>query len=218
MQTKQATATTSKVTSTIDITEDLKGISEKDQESFANEIGELLVEEILNKLASVESPIAGGSYKTTLSKKYAEKKMNETGSSDANLDLAGDLIRSIDFRYNGNTIEIGVFDSEQAGKADGHNNFTGKSRLPRRQFLPEEGQNFTSDIVRLVNETAEKYRVENIELDEEDLEQIESKDDLFELLSSLTGLESKRKMSLLVLRSQRLSSLLDEYDLLDLMF
>lgn len=42
----------------------------------------------------------------------------------------------------GDIIEVGIFKAKEQGKADGHNNFSGKSKLPTRRFIPSEKENF----------------------------------------------------------------------------
>jgi len=214
METKSTKVSKNEIYSTIDLSTELKGVSKADQDQLKEEIGELLVEQILESLADVQSPVQGGKYKATLSKGYAKKKQEETGSTDANLDLSGDMISSLDYRVKGNTIQVGVF-GEDAGKADGHNNFSGKSKLPTRQFLPQEGQQFRSDIMKLMAETVENYKAESTELDTERLNEIESKSELFDYLKSELGIDSTAAMKRAVLGSKNLIELLDDYDLLD---
>lgn len=216
METKRTKVTKSEIYSEIDFTDELQGLSQEDKQQVREEIGELLVEQILDSLASEETPVQGGRYKASLSPDYAKKKKDETGSSAANLDLTGELIRSIDYRIKGNSIQVGVFDSENAGKADGHNNFSGRSKLPQRQFLPQEGQKFKSDISSLIKETIENYKSDIAELDEAKLEQISSKSGLLNYLKEELGIDSTKSVKRAVLSNNRLTKLLDEYDLLDL--
>lgn len=218
METKRTKVSKSEIYSEIDFTDELQGLSQEDKQQVREEIGELLVEQILDSLASEETPVQGGKYKASLSPDYAKKKKSETGSSAANLDLTGELIRSIDYRIKGNSIQVGVFDSENAGKADGHNNFSGRSRMPdaRRQFLPEQGQNFKKDIVDLIKETVENYKSDIAELDESKLEQISSKSGLLNYLKEELGIDSTKAVKRAVLSNNRLTKLLDQYDLLDL--
>ena len=217
METKSTKVSKNEIYSTIDLSTELKGVSKSDQDQLKEEIGELLLEQILESLADVQSPVQGGKYKATLTPAYKKKKEDETGgSSDANLDLTGNLISSIDYRVKGNTIQVGVFDSENAGKADGHNNFSGNAN-PKytRQFLPKEGQQFRSDIMKLMAETVENYKAESTELDTERLNEIESKSELFDYLKEELGIDSTAAMKRAVLGSKNLIELLDDYDLLD---
>lgn len=217
MQTKAPKVSKSEFYSVIDISEELKGVPASAKEDLKDQLGELLVEQILDSLASTQTPIQGGKYKATLSKDYAAKKKAETGSSAANLDLSGELLNAIDYKIQGNTIKIGVFGSDNAGKADGHNNFSGRSNLPTRQFLPEEGQQFKKDIRDLISETVDAYKADNTELDSKKLNKIESKQDLYAYLAEELGLTSKAAIREAVLGSKGLIDVLDDFDLVDLL-
>lgn len=216
METKSTKVSKSAIYSEIDISAELQGIPKADQSSLKDQLGELLVEQILDSLASTKSPIQGGKYKATLSKDYAAKKKEETGSTDANLDLSGEMISSIDYKIKGNTIQIGVFGSD-AGKADGHNNFSGKSKLPTRQFLPQEGQSFRKDIQTLIDETIEGYKTDIAELDSKQLNKIESSKDLYAYLAEELGITGKAAIRDAVLGSKNLIESLDDFDLMDLL-
>lgn len=215
METKKTKVSRSEIYSVIDLSNEVEGLSKDLADDLKKEVGELLVEEILGSLANVKTPISGGEYKRSLSKDYKKKKIDETGSGEANLDLEGDLINSIDYQISGNTIKLGVFDAENAGKADGHNNFSGLSKIPTRQFLPREGQTFRRDIERLVAETVNNFKADNIELDEKELEKIETKSELYDYLKSELGIESKSKLRDAVLGSKQLTETLEDFDLLD---
>jgi hypothetical protein len=137
----------SKISSTIDPFEglDVSALTPAEKESLLEEIGQTLVDSVLQSLASSKTPISGGGYKSFLSPAYAAFKREYGAGSSANLDLTGSMLDSLSFKAKGDVIEIGVFGSE-APKADGHNNFSGDSKLPQRQFLPKEGQRFKRDI------------------------------------------------------------------------
>lgn len=216
METKSTKVSKSEIYSAIDITDELKGLPVDLKGDLKEQIGELIVEQILESLADVRSPVQGGDYKTKLSKGYAKKKQEETGSTEANLDLSGEMINAIDYRIKGNTIQIGVFDKTNAGKADGHNNFSGMSKLPTRQFLPKEGQDFRNDIKNLIEETVEGFKADNLELDEKKLESIETKSELYSYLQDELGVTGRAAVRDAVLGSKNLVELLDDFDLLDL--
>lgn len=150
-----------------------------------------------------------------MSEEYKALKKAETGSSEANLDLTGEMLSSLDYKVKGNTIEIGVF-GEDAGKADGHNNFSGKSKLPTRQFLPKEGQLFTSSINKLLQETIDSFKADNMSLDESKLQYINNKKDLYDYLQSEFDGMSRGKIKDLILQSE-LSVSLDKFNLLELL-
>ena len=151
-----------------------------------------------------------------LSKSYAEKKKEETGSTAANLDLTGSMLNALEYKIKDNGIEIGVYGKEDAGKADGHNNFSGLSKLPRRQFLPDKGQSFDDPIKELIKDHIEAYKADNMELDDSKLKQIETTNELYDYLrTEFEGL-TKSEIKQLVLQSE-IATQLDDFDILDLL-
>lgn len=110
-------------------------------------VGDFVVNEILRFVGSGKSPVKGE--KSTfprLTKEYAQDKKG--GNTTANLDLMGDMLDSLTFKNTRNGIEVGIFQGSEVPKADGHNNFSGESKLPRRRFIPSEDQGFRQRIER----------------------------------------------------------------------
>ncbi len=212
MKIKRTIANDSITASEIDFTQDLAGIPKKDHKSILSEVGELLVEQTLHNLADSKSPVSGAAYKKTLSKDYGKKKEAETGSKAANLDLTGDMINSIDFEIDGDTLLLGVF-GDDAPKADGHNNLSGKSDLPERRFLPKKGESYKREISSLIEEVIANKRAETVNLKDSKLSKIESKSELYEYLQKELGIDSKLKIKNAILSSE-LSIQLEEFDLL----
>jgi len=127
---------------------DFSNVPRGELTDLKNEIAELIVDEIKINLAKGESPVSGEAFKS-LSKKYADKEKN--GNRKPNLNLEGDLWDSIEAKFDGNKLLVGVFDANEVPKADGHNNFSGESKLPKRRFIPDEDQNFKPSIMRKIN-------------------------------------------------------------------
>lgn len=215
MKTIKAEATASKTASTIDFSDDLEGLSKAQKKEVMDQIGELLVEQVLSYVADVSTPVSGASYKKTLSKEYKKFKLEEVGSGEPNLDLTGEMLNSLDYKVQGEKIELGIF-GEDAPKADGHNNFSGKSRLPERRFLPGEGQEFKGEIKRLVKETIETFKADTIQFTKEDLRAIDSKKELYDYLKEQLGDLPRPRLRELVLQSE-LAAELDAEDLLGLL-
>ena len=121
-----------------------------------NEIGELIIREILNYVQDGNSPVQGkGSFKK-LSDKYA--KLEKGGDKNPNLELNGDMLDALTYETrSGSAIEFGIFDKTQAPKADGHNNFSGDSKLPLRRFIPDEGENLKRDIESKIETVIQDY-------------------------------------------------------------
>ncbi|NDF13428.1 MAG: hypothetical protein EB060_11530, partial [Proteobacteria bacterium] len=151
MKTVKAEATETKTASTIEFKDELKGLNKAQRQEVLDQIGELLVEQILEAVGGERSPVTGNAFRP-LSLEYAKRKKEEVGNTRANLDLFGDMLQAVDFKIRDEKIEIGVF-GDQAPKADGHNNLSGRSKIPTRRFIPKEGQTFTPDIKALVEAT-----------------------------------------------------------------
>lgn len=215
MKTVKTEATGNKTASIIDLSDELDGLTKAQKRELVDQIGELLVEQVLSYVADVSTPISGAGFKRTLSPEYKKRKLDEVGSGEPNLDLTGEMLNSLTYKVQGEKIELGVF-GEDAPKADGHNNFSGKSSLPQRRFLPGEGQEFKSDIKRLVKETVESYKADNVRVTKEDLKDIESKKDLYDYLKDQIGDLPRKRLAELVLQSE-LAAELDDADLLDLL-
>ena len=70
-----------------------------------------------------------------------------------NLRLSGEMLASLDHTFDrpSQTIELGIFDPEQALKAETHNQGTQEPDVPRRPFLPTaEGEEFAESIRRKI--------------------------------------------------------------------
>ena len=214
MKVLETTASKNKTASKIDLSDALEGLNKSQQREVLDQVGELLVTQVLEYVADSKSPVDGSAF-VALSKDYAEKKKEETGSSAPNLDLTGDMLSSLDYKIIGNSIELGVYGAD-AGKADGHNNFSGESKLPTRQFLPNKGELFDESIMDIINEAIDLYKADNLELDESILKTVETKADLYEYLSNEFDWLSKPKIKELVLTTE-MAATLDKYDLLELL-
>ena len=120
------------------------GLSDAQKDRIKDEVGELLVETILLAVGSSRSPISGEDW-PPLSNDYADFKQNEGRGSRANMELNGDMLDALEFVRTVEGIRLQIT-GDQAPKADGHNNFSGESSLPRRKFLPERGDTFKGEI------------------------------------------------------------------------
>ena len=214
MKTIKAEATPSKTASTLEFSDELEGLSRAQRREVLDQIGELLVEQILDFVGGAKSPVSGNAF-PKLSLEYAKRKREEAGNTLANLDVTGDMLEALDYRIQGDKIEIGVF-GDQAPKADGHCNISGDSSLPRRRFIPTEGETFDRAIRDLVKQTVNTYRIDNLDLSKKDLEDVETKKDLYELLKERAGPLPKAKLRDLILVSDK-ANLLEDADLLDLL-
>jgi len=121
---------------------------------LVNEVGDYLVQSILDYVGEAKSPVAGGKYKSTLSEDYAKYKKN--GDELANLDLNGDMLNALTFKTNASTgkVTVGIFDNDQAIKSYNHNK---GDTLPKRQFIPDEDQLLKAEIIRGVKRIIQDY-------------------------------------------------------------
>lgn len=122
------------------------------------EIGNFLVEEILTNIGNLESPVAGGSWKKSLDKEYEKEKSKVSSDLRPNMELNGDLLDALTFKKTDDTkLEVGIFKKNQVPKADGHNNHTGKSKLPERKFIPKKKEKFNEDIEEEIGRIVSRY-------------------------------------------------------------
>jgi len=81
------------------------------------------------------------------------------GYRTPNLELEGDMLDALTFETTSSGITVGIFeDSGQADKADGHNNFSGKSKLPLRRFIPKSDEEFKGSINTGVRQILNRYK------------------------------------------------------------
>jgi hypothetical protein len=129
-------------------------VPEDRRSELLNEIGEYLVDSILDYVGEAKSPVSGGKYKSELNEKYADAK--KMGDRLANLDLNGDMLQALTFDPNeeDGVLSIGVFDDAQAIKLYNHNQ---GDTLPRRQVIPEDDQYLKAEIIRGVKRIIQEY-------------------------------------------------------------
>lgn len=145
--------THSRISSEIDLLSDVN-VSGSVRTKIKEDVADLIKSHILDSVAGSTSPVTGKPFEG-LNKEYAKFKKAFGLSGKPNLEFSGDMLSALDVRLTGSGVEVGIFDSGQVGKADGHNNFSGKSSLPPRGFLPTEGQSFKAldrDITEIINE------------------------------------------------------------------
>lgn len=131
------------------------------------EAGEFLVGEILRFVSRGQSPVQGERF-PKLDEEYAKRE--KRGDTTPNLELEGDLLDSLEFRLTPDGVSVGIFKSSELGKADGHNNFSGLSKLPQRRFIPKADQKFKNIIESGINQILDGYRVDETGVSLLDLE------------------------------------------------
>jgi len=152
----------SKVTYKLDLFQlGLEDVPSERHDEVKNEIGEFLVEQILQDVGSTKSPVAGQprNFKS-LSPDYKELKSKQAPGIP-NLELNGDMLDSLKFNITSDGVEIGIFDSKEAKKADNHNKFSAKSKrtkVPKRQFIPNDDESFRPFIVDRVIDIIDDFK------------------------------------------------------------
>jgi hypothetical protein len=191
-------------------------IPEAAKTQIKRDVGDYLVEQITKSAGRAQSPVAGESWKQTLSPEYKKKKKAEGLPTKANMEESGDLLDSLTFEETGNGIELGWF-GDQAGKADGHNNLSGKSDLPQRRTLPDVGQEFVSSIQSEIEKIVADGVSNSMEFEAKDFEDVNTKADLYDALSDYFPDLSRAGIKSLIARTPDLAGLLEDMDLLDLL-
>ena len=137
----------SRVSKTVKL--NLSNVDIRDWDTVKREVGEFIVDSILDRVADGKSPVHNQRNFKRLNADYARKFKG--GDRTANLDLRGFMLDSLEFELKPNDeLEVGVFDPGEAPKALGHNTgalgtTTARRDLVRR-FIPRDSQRFDNDI------------------------------------------------------------------------
>lgn len=181
MKVTKTTVSDSEIASFIDL-ELPTTMSRSSAQIVKNEVGELLLDYILKRVANAKNPFTGESYQG-LSKDYRDEKKDSGAPGKANLENSGDMLD--EFKYSTTDEGVKLFvDGDQAPKADGHNNFSGQSKLPKRQFLPMEGDTFPSQVEREVQAIIAENMVSGSNITRSAINEIRSRSQLNEFLRS----------------------------------
>ena len=97
------------------------------------------------------------------------------------MELEGDLLDALTYKETQDGIEVGWFGT-QAPKADGHNNFSGRSQIPQRRTIPGDGQDFIPSVEREVVKIIADHLAEANLPNEDDFNSVNTKSDLYEVL------------------------------------
>lgn len=123
------------------------------KEVIKDEVGAAVKSSILGYLNSTTSPVAGeGSFKA-LGKNYKKYKAAQGKGTSPNLELFGDMLKALDYKPHPLGVEVGIWNEEQAKKAELHNRFTAaavrhanKMNVKERKFIPKKDESFKRDI------------------------------------------------------------------------
>jgi len=122
--------------------------SARDKNRALADVSDFVLTKVLEDVGGSKSPVTGTKFKR-LDREYASKKRKEVGHSRPNLEFDGDMLDSLRIvRRSSTGLRLEVSSSEQNAKADGHNNHSGKSKLPARKFIPNSkaGEDFRPGI------------------------------------------------------------------------
>ena len=131
----------------------------KDKSELAaakREIADFVLEAVIDAVGDGNSPVAGGKWKKSLSPAYKKLKSKESGVSFANMELTGEMLDSLEVVNQGSKLRLRV-KGEAAGRADGHNNHSGKSKLPPREFIPKDKGTFKRQIIMDIRDIIEEH-------------------------------------------------------------
>lgn len=212
MEVKTAKASDSEIYSEIEL--NLDNVPKSKRRAVARDVGEFLKEQTLLSLASAKSPVSRAPYKSTLSKDYREEKIKAGRGGRANMEFEGDMLDSLEYKVTDNGLRIGHFDASQAPKADGHNNFSGRSTLPKRQYLPEESQKYKADIDREVRRIIAENSVQSKAISDSKLRSVQTQADFWRVLRSAYPDTSKADILAVVTRNDALVDRLSGFGLL----
>ena len=204
------------ISSEIDILSGV-AVSPRTRSKIKKEVVEFLEDVTLDAVGNARSPIGDGAKFPSLEPKYKAQKIKAGGAGRANLELTGDMLDSFGGKTrtrNSDTIKMGVFGSD-AGKADGHNNFSGKSKLKKRQFLPKKNQKYAESIRKEVKNIIDDHLIRERRLKKSQLSSIQNKTQLNSMLRELFPSLSLQRAKEAVLRDDELVADFSEFDLLD---
>jgi hypothetical protein len=133
----------------INLRNELKGLSSDRKREISQAVSEKIGEMIANDLATgtPRSSVSGAAM-SRLSKDYKKKKIGKGKGGKANLILDGDMLSGLQNNNGVESVVLKITASKQKKKAFNH--ITGDT-LPKRQFLPNEGEAFRSGIMKEIN-------------------------------------------------------------------
>lgn len=115
-------------------------------DSLAVKVGTMLKEESRRAIANGLSPVRGVG-RFAAYKNPSQYPGDRKPARPVNLQLTGDLLSHLGYRRSGNRLEFGLIgmSGDVAKRAETHQKGT-HPHVPRRQFIPEAGQEFIATI------------------------------------------------------------------------
>lgn len=202
-----------KTTVKVDFLEDIIA-SQSTKTTIKREVGEFLVEQTLNHLAESRSPVMGEKFPQLKDPKYKAFKMKSGLGSSPNLEFTGAMVGDIKFKNTANGVEIGNFTKKQALKADGHNNLSGESKLPKRRYLPDTSQNYSKTIQDGIEQIVIRNLSDSVRIPRQELGAVQTKTGFNAIIKNMFPELTKREIVLAVSANGELRELLFSLNLL----
>lgn len=141
-----------------DIVDETK-LTRSDKAQLKKQLGNYVVEQILEDTSKQISSVSGQRWKGLTNESYKKLKSKESSSTSANLELTGAMLDALQAKNRADGLEVGIFRNAEAKKADGHchTGVFGESRLPKRQFIPGEGENLRAGIIKEMKKIANEF-------------------------------------------------------------
>jgi hypothetical protein len=141
--------------------------------AFANQLGPIIIQQMKNLIAKGSSPVKGvgrfvaykgvasikegksqySVYPYSAMKEYPDKKVRPV-----NLSLTGAMLSFLSFRLDGSILEVGILpDAPNKQKVIARVHNTGeRPDIPQRQFIPDDGEEFTVTIMAVIKKLYRK--------------------------------------------------------------
>lgn len=141
---------------------DLLGIEppKSGKRELKQQLANYLVDQVIARAGDGKSPVRGGSWKRSLSPEYKKAKIAQGGNPYADMILTGSMMTDLECVVVKGNLELRV-KGKNAAKADGHNNHSGSSSLPPREFIPKPDGSFYRGILEGMREIIEDYNGES---------------------------------------------------------
>ena len=144
-----------KISNNLDIEEELSELKPSRRKTAADAVGVYILSEIKSYLDKGNSPVKGEGAFKKLTKDYKKYKQKLGKGGDPNLQLFGDIVNSIQVNATKRSVELKIANSLQKKKAYNHN--VGDT-LPKRQFIPEEDNQFKRNITSGIKKVIEEFK------------------------------------------------------------
>jgi len=209
-------ATSSEVSSEIDLIDDVK-LPRKVKVRVAEEARDILQDAILESVGNSKSPISGESW-PGLSPEYKKFKESRNRPGKANMEFTGKSLDTLDGKVSGNgRLTMGYFgnrseimESHIQFKSDGGDN-------PKRRSLPGVDQQFKRGTQAVIDNLIADAVAETIKLPVNKLKAVTSKKELFSVLGGIFPGASRSVITDAIISNEGSLQIITELGLLELL-